>query len=110
MKSLLYLSVSICLFCGCKNPKQAKTVINAAVKEYKALNNTPGVRYLKYKNRMETVKEWLNTEPSYSLCYKCNGYGVLYLVDDYGYAILDTYGNYILETCHACDGNGYTED
>lgn len=42
---------------------------------------------------MEIAKELIGSSTSYSLCYTCNGYGVL--VDDYGYPVLDYTGNYI---------------
>lgn len=100
---------AICILVSCK-PNQAKKTLDIVRKEYKALNENQGVKYLKYKHRMETAKELIGSSTSYSLCYTCNGYGVLYLVDDYGYPVLDYTGNYTFMTCEDCNGNGYVEE
>lgn len=109
MKHSLLLLLATCLLVGCK-PNQTKKALDIVRKEYKALNENQGIKYLKYKHRMETAKELIGSSSSYSLCYSCNGYGVLYLVNEYGNPILDYNGNFTFTTCQDCGGNGYVKE
>lgn len=113
-KSKIYetfiIDIGYYLHFGKLQAQSGKKTLDIVRKEYKALNKNQGIKYLKYKHRMETAKELIGSSTSYSLCYTCNGYGVLYLVNDYGYPVLDYAGNYTFTTCEDCSGNGYVEE
>lgn len=113
MKKIISIVVFLCAilsFSSCRNGKQAKQIYNVVKKEYKALNESDAYKSAKARLRYERAKEYLNSSYTYSLCSQCNGYGFLYLTDEYGYAILDDNGNLSLVECDNCDGNGYVED
>lgn len=113
MKHLFILGIVLCgtmSLVSCKNGKQAKQIYNVVRKEYKALNENNAYKNAKARFRYERAKEYLNDSYTYSLCSSCNGYGVLYLADEYGNAIVDDYGNFSFVQCDDCDGNGYVED
>lgn len=65
MKYVLLILGAICILVSCK-PNQAKKTLDIVRKEYKALNENQGIKYLKYKHRMETAKELISSSTSYS--------------------------------------------
>ncbi len=111
MKRYGIISIVVCAFvltlCGCKDARTTKKVIDTVRKEYKALNSNNAYKYHKYKHRYETAKKYINNSNQTHLCGTCNGYGVLYLIDAYGNAITDGYGNFQFTSCSNCGGNGY---
>jgi len=113
MKHILTLSVILCValsLVSCKNGKQAKQIINVVKNEYKALNESSAYKNAKARLRYERAKEYINSSYTYSICSTCNGYGMLYLADEYGNAVTDYNGNFTFVECEDCRGNGYVED
>lgn len=100
----LILLISLVL-ASCGKASKAKPIIEKAYKEYKAASKSDAVQYLKWKNRYEQAERIYN-EVTTSPCGTCNGYGVVYLVDEYGYAITDYNGNYQFQFCPHCGGTG----
>lgn len=87
--------------CGGKGKRIGEKIYQ----EYKAASKSDAVQYLKLKSRFEQAERIYN-DMVYSPCATCNGYGVVYLVDEYGYAITDAYGNYQFRFCPTCGGSG----
>ena len=101
--SLVLLSATVLFSCG--KASKAKPFIEKAYQEYKAASKNDAVQYLKWKNRYEQAERIYNDWVS-NPCTTCNGYGVVYLVDEYGYAITDYEGNYQFSLCPTCGGTG----
>lgn len=97
------------LFAGmlssCRNVSKAKPVIEDIYKEYKAASKSDAVKYLKWKNRYEQAERVYNNT-IHTPCGTCNGYGVVYLVNEYGQALTDYDGNYQFQLCPNCGGTG----
>lgn len=90
---------------SCGKASKAKPLLQKAYREYKAASKSDAVQYLKWKNRYEHAERIYNDAVS-NPCTVCNGYGVVYLVNEYGYAITDYEGNYQFSFCPACGGTG----
>lgn len=104
MKKIILIFCSIFTlssFVSCKG-KQVKAIYEG----YRAFTESDAYKCYKAYHRAQTVKNLLASQPSYSLCEKCNGYGILYLVDSYGNPMLDAYGNYSTVICDNCQGYG----
>lgn len=111
MKKTIVSSMALGIVCSlsflsCGKASKAKPVIEKAYKEYKAASKSDAVQYLKWKHRYEQAERIYNEITTLSPCGTCNGYGVVYLVDEYGYAITDYNGNYQFQLCPYCGGTG----
>lgn len=103
---LIYCSIfSLSVFLSCKG-KQVEEIY----KGYKAFTESESYKCFKAYNHAQNVKNLLESQPSFSVCGKCNGCGLLYLVDNDGNPILDNYGNYLTVTCDNCNGYGYIQN
>lgn len=104
--SLLVAGLACVLCLSSCNGKTAKTtgrVVKEAWQEYRKVSQSNGVRYLKAKNKLEQIDNAINR---YNVCDACDGWGVVYHVDNYGNIITDYYGNPALFTCDYCGGSG----
>lgn len=102
---IIVILVSVICFSSCngKSAKYGERAVKNLYKEYKKVNESEGVRYLKMKNRMNQLENVIN---EYNVCSTCGGYGVVYCVDEDGYYYTDSYGNPQLYTCDDCGGDG----
>lgn len=104
--ALLSLIFLLGLFApSCNKASKAAPIIKDLYKGYRAASKKDAIRYLKWKNRIEQAERIYNNA-YHTPCGTCNGYGVVYLVDDMGYPITDYAGNYQLQYCPACGGSG----
>ena len=112
MKNCITIMTVVCclalLFsCNGRTAKKGEETIKKLYKEYKALKETDAFRYYQTKRRINTFMEM---RENISKCSICSGYGIVYMVDDYGnyYGQYDDYGNFypIIYTCPACGGTG----
>lgn len=106
-KFSLLVVILACAFCfsSC-NGKSAKTterVVKEAFQEYRKVSQNDGVRYLRTKHKLEQIDNAINQR---NVCHTCDGYGVVYHIDNYGNIITDYYGNPALFTCDQCGGSG----
>lgn len=92
-------------FVGCNRvkPKQIEKAGKTLIKEYKAMNESEAMRYFRTVNKLQRLEDIYN---SYSRCSQCDGYGVVYAVNEYGYLNCDNYGNPYVYTCPQCGGSG----
>lgn len=102
-KGVILLMLLIPTISSCRG--KGKRVAEKVYKEYKAASKSDAVQYLKRKNQYDQAKKIYDGIFN-SPCNTCNGYGVVYLVDAYGYAITDYNGNYQFQLCPHCGGTG----
>jgi len=99
---------SIGLFsCNAKTGKKAVEVGKKVYNEYKVFNNSSAGKYLKYQRYKQQLEKINNTYSS-SLCWQCQGWGVVGYVDSYGNFVTDYNGNIVTTTCPVCNGSGIT--
>lgn len=98
---VLFAAIALCLP-SCK-PNQAKRAAEQIYKEYRKVSEHDGIKYLKAKNCMRQLENVYN---QINVCSACNGYGIVYHVNEYGYYETDYNGNPLLFTCDKCGGDG----
>ena len=99
----IVLSMGLCV--SCRNTSKTTDFVKKAVNKYRAANESDAIRYLKMRNRINQVEKLINNNTSY--CSTCNGYGVVYQIDEYGNVITDYYGNTIFYLCPSCSEYSY---
>lgn len=103
-KVFLFIIVSLAatafISCGGK----AKSV-ERIIQEYKAASKSDAARFLRLQHSHERAERLYNNLIS-NPCVSCNGYGVVYLVDNNGFPITDYAGNYQFMFCPTCGGTG----
>ena len=73
--------------------------------EYRAASKSNAIKYHKMKNNYERAQQ-IYEGLTDNTCNTCNGYGVVYLVNEFGTPITDYYGNYQYQYCPCCGGTG----
>ncbi|MBQ9312131.1 MAG: hypothetical protein IJ213_03695 [Bacteroidales bacterium] len=102
---ILFICSTIFLCTACK-PK-----IKDVERLYKSVTESDAYRFYKMQNRVHKfnqLREYIYS--SYvKKCDMCNGWGILYISDEYGNAILDNYGNIQYVYCGKCHGEGINQ-
>lgn len=93
--------------CNGRTVKEGGKAVKSLYKEYRALTETNAYRY--YQSQRLTEK-FNRLKLNLTRCSTCSGYGIVYMVDDYGnyYGQYDMCGNFYpnIYTCPACGGSG----
>lgn len=90
---------------SCNKAPKSVPVIKKAYDEIRAASKSDAIQYLKWQHRLEQAERVYNNL-TVNPCVYCNGYGVVYQVDQYGNALIDYNGNYQIVFCPACGGTG----
>lgn len=110
-KNVMIAAIVCCLTmfssCNGRTVKEGGKAVKSLYKEYRALTETNAYRY--YQSQRLTEK-FNRLKLNLTRCSTCSGYGIVYMVDDYGnyYGQYDMYGNFYpnIYTCPECGGSG----
>lgn len=102
---VLLIGIMLLGLVSCKG-SSSKKVIDVGKSIYKAYKEIPAPARNKLNGiiRSEVTNQFA---PGQVQCPACGGYGILFLVDDFGYPIYDYNGQIQTCLCSNCSGQGF---
>lgn len=102
---ILATIASVLCLCSCngRTEKNAGKAVKEMYKEYRRVSKSDAIRYYKMKNNLNRIENMAN---EMNVCSQCGGYGIVYMVNEYGNYYTDYYGNPQVFICERCGGSG----